>query len=352
MKIGVCRIAFAAIVLGAVSSAIVGLLPGAVSGATAAAPAAGAVKFLLDARIEGPLAPFLVAVDRGYFTAAGVEVTPEVPQPANDPVARVSSGAADMALADLNVLVRHREQNPANGAVAVYVVFNRTPFAVIGRKSRGVSTPRDLEGKKLGAPLADHAALWKVFAKAAQIDAAKVTVENVSLPVREPMLAAGELDAVAGSAFRALIDLKERGVPADDIVTMPLSDYAPVLYGQAIIVNRKFAAEKPEIVRAVLAAFTRGLKDTVREPARAIDSVLRRNEALRREVELERLRMTIRDNIVTPEVRANGFGAINEDRLGATIDTLAAVFEFKKKPKASDIFDASFLPPATERALR
>ncbi len=117
------------------------------------------------------------------------------------------------------------------------------------------------------------------------------------------MLAAGQLDAALGYSFRLYIDLKDRGVPLDDIVLMPMANYGLKLYGSAIIVNSKFAAEKPEVVKAVLNAILKGLKETVRNPAEAVDSIVRRDDTAKKEVELERLRMAIRDNIVTPEVR-------------------------------------------------
>ena len=89
----------------------------------------------------------------------------------------------------------------------------------------------------------------------------KVTLENIAMPVRAPMLAAGQLDAALGYSFRLYVDLKDRGVPVDDIVLMQMADYGLKLYGAAIIVNSKFAAEKPEAVKAFLRAFLRGLGD-------------------------------------------------------------------------------------------
>jgi NitT/TauT family transport system substrate-binding protein len=77
--------------------------------------------------------------------------------------------------------------------------------------------------------------------------------------------------------------------------------------------------------------------------------VLKRDEAAKREVELERLRMAIRDNVLTPEVRANGFGAIDQARLEESIGQLALTHSFKVRPKAEDIFDATFLPPLADR---
>jgi NitT/TauT family transport system substrate-binding protein len=178
-----------------------------------------------------------------------------------------------------------------------------------------------------------------------------VTIENIGIPVRAPMLAAGQIDAALGSSFRLYVDLKDRGVPVDDIVLMPMANYGLKLYGNAIIVNSKFAAEKPEAVKAFLHAFLKGMKETIRRPADAVESIVKRDDAAKREVELERLRMAIRDNILTPEVRADGFGAVAATRMEESIEQIALTYTFKAKPKPEDIFDASFLPPAAERKV-
>ena len=223
---------------------------------------------------------------------------------------------------------------------------------MVTRKSRGISEPKQLEGKKLGAPPAGATfAQWPLFAKLNHVDVSKVTIENIGIPVRAPMLAAGQIDAALGSSFRLYVDLKDRGVPVNDIVLMAMADYGLKLYGNAIIVNSKFAAEKPEAVKAFLRAFLKGLKETIRRPAEAVDTILKRDDGVKKDVELERLRMAIRDNIITPAVRADGFGAVDLARLAESIEQLALVQAFKTKPKAEDVFDASFLPPADERRV-
>jgi len=257
-----------------------------------------------------------------------------------------------MGLADINTLIKYRDQHPSPPVRAVFMVYNKPPFAIVARRSRGITEPKQLENKKLGAPPAGITfGEWPLFAKLNNIDVAKVTIETIGIPVRAPMLAAGQIDAALGYSFRLYVDLKDRGVPVDDIVLMPMADYGLKLYGNAIIINPKFAADKPEAVRAFLHAFLKGLKDIVRRPVDAVDAVVRRDETLKKEVELERLRMAIRDNIVTPEVKADGFGAVDLARLGESIDQIGLVYTFKAKPKAADIFDASFLPPADERRV-
>jgi NitT/TauT family transport system substrate-binding protein len=313
------------------------------------------IKFSLDRGYEGPAAPFLLALDKGYFKAEGLNVSIDPGDgKALDPIERVASGNYDMAFADINSLIKYRDANPKMPIKAVFMVYNKPAYAIIGRKSRGIATPKDLEGKKLGAPPDGNAfAQWPIFAKVNGIDTSKVTIENVGIPVRDPMLAAGQVDAITGLAFSSLVDLKDKGVPADDIVVLLMADYGVDLYGNAIVVAPKFAAAHPEAVKGFLRAFLKGLKQTVQAPASAIGGVLERADQGRKSLELERLQSVIRDDIVTPEVKANGYGGIDNARFARAIDQLAIAYKFKAaKPKPDDIFDDSYLPPAAERKLK
>jgi NitT/TauT family transport system substrate-binding protein len=317
---------------------------------TGPARAQTAVKFALDFRFEGPAAPFLLALDKNYFKAEGLDVTIDPGAGSLEPVTRVASGGYDMGFGDINALIKLRDQNGASAPRAVFMVYNKPPFAIVARRSRGVSMPKDLENKKLAAPAGDAAfAQWRIFAKANDIDISKVSIDTIAFPVREPMLAAGQVDAITGFSFSTFITLKDRGVALDDIVVMLMADYGVNLYGNAIIVSQKFATEKPQVVRAFLRAYLKGLKDTIKDPARAVDSVISRNSAANKDVEIERLRMAIRDNILTPEVKANGFGGVDTRRLNQAIDQIALTFDFRSKPKASEVFDESFLPAAVDR---
>jgi NitT/TauT family transport system substrate-binding protein len=328
----------------------VALLPAAIL-MTGAMAAETAVRFTLDYKIEGPAAPFFLPLDKGYYKTEGLNVTIDPSAGSLETIERVASGVYDIGLADINSLIKFRDAKPGTPIKAIFMLYNRPPFAVIGRKSRGINKPQDLEGKTLGAPAADLAyAQWPIFVKANNIDASRVKIEKVGFPVREPMLAAGQVDAITGLSFSSFIDLKDKGAPVDDIAVMLMADYGVELYGSAIIVNSAFAAEHLEAIKGFLRAFVKGLKETVKQPSSAIGSVLKRNELARKNVELERLTMAINQNIVTPEVKVNGYGGIDDARFGRAVEQIAQSYKFKgAKPKLEDIFDSSFLPAAASR---
>jgi NitT/TauT family transport system substrate-binding protein len=334
---------------------VLSLVSALVFAAASASPAAAdtRVKFSLDAKLEGPAAPFFVALDKGYYRAEKLSVAIDPAASFLDPINRVASGDYEMGVADINALIKFRDANPASPVKAVFIVYNKPPYAIVARKSRGISKPKDLEGKKLGAPLTDLTyAQWPIFVRANDIDAAKVTVVNIGGPVREPMLAAGQIDAVTSRSFTTPVTMKDRGVPADDITVMQMSDYGVALYGNAIIVNTKFATDNPDAVKGFLRAFLKGLKETVRSPTGAIESVVKRDDLLKKPVELDRLTLAVRDNILTPEVKANGYGGVDKARFERALEQLGQTYKFKAPAKAEDAFDPSFLPPEADRKAR
>jgi NitT/TauT family transport system substrate-binding protein len=81
-----------------------------------ASPAAAQtnVKFSLDGRLDGPAGLFLFPHDRGYYRAAGLEVTVDeaTSGTATESIARVASGAYEMGFADINALIKYRDQHP------------------------------------------------------------------------------------------------------------------------------------------------------------------------------------------------------------------------------------------------
>jgi NitT/TauT family transport system substrate-binding protein len=311
------------------------------------------IRFTLDWRFEGPSALFLMALEKGYFKAEGLDVTIDTGNGSREAIPRVASGTYDMGFGDVNSLIRFRDENPSVDLKAVMMIYDRPPFAIVGRKSRGITTDvKSLEGRKFGAPAADAAyAQWPIFKAVNKLTDAAMRFENVGFPVREPMLASGEVDAVFGFANSSYINVKSRGVPVDDIVTMLMADYGVELYGNVIMVSPKLITEKPEAVRGFLRALVKGVRDTVKDPAAGAALVIKRNDVARLEVETERLKMTLDQNVVTPWVKANGFGGIDRDRWTRALDQIGLTFTFKDKARAGDAFVDAFLPAQADRGL-
>ena len=326
---------------------------------TRTTPARTSIRFQSDWKWEGPAAPLLMALDCGWYAEAGLDVTMDTGKGSREAIPRVADGSNwQMGASDINSLIKFRDRNPDLLPAAVMMIYNAPPFAIIGRKSRGVMAPEDLEGRILGAPATDGAyAQWKAFVKANDIDASTVTIEHIGFPVTEPllaacdMLAAGKVDAITGYSFSSFLYMKARGVSEEDISLIPMREHGLHLYGNVIIVNPEFAKSNPEAVKAFLAVTVRGFQETAKDPEGAVKHVLNHNEEAHEEMELERLKMALARNIITDEVRANGFGAVDMDRLERSIDQIADTHEFTNRPAAADVFDPQYLPPKADRMV-
>lgn len=325
----------------------------AVSGMSGPALAETDMPFALDWKFEGPSAPYFAAIDEGFFSGAGLTVEISEGKGSLDAIPKVATGAYPVGFADINSLMRFLDQNPDAPVKAVMMVYDKPPFAVVGRKSLGVEAPKDLEGKVLGAPPPDGAwAQFPIFAAENDLDVSAITVEPVGFPTREPMLAEGKVAAVTGFSFSSTLNLKRLGVPMEDQSVILMADHGVDLYGNAIIVNTDFAEANPEAVTGFLGAVAMGWKSAIADPGKAVEALLKRNPAADAELETERLQMAIDANVLTDYVAANGMGGVDADRMASAIEQTKSVYEFQSEPDAAKYFDSSYLPDAGSLMLK
>ncbi len=310
------------------------------------------VQLSFDRPLESSMAPFISAESRGLFAAEGLSVRNEFVGGSPDAIARVASGASEFALVDINELIRFRARGDTPPIKAVFVLFNQSPYAFVARKSRGIRALSDLGGKTVGVAESDLSIhLWPALARHNGLKLSGVKMYRMSAAVREPILSAGQVDAVAGFTYLSAVNLRDRGVPAGDLAVLRYNDYGCEAYGFAVIVGPAFAAAKPDAVKGFVRAAIAGTHFSIRKPEAAVDDVVARMEGGVRDLELERLRTVISDNILTGEVRRNGIGGVDAARLERSIDQVGEDFKFHKRPNAADIFDDSFLPPVGGRLI-
>ena len=334
--------------------AVLGALA-AVSLAAASGPAlaqATPIKFQLDWRFEGPGALFLVPLAKGYFKDEKLDVTVDAGNGSGGTVTRVASGSYDMGFADMAALMEFQANNPTapNKPVAVMMVYNNTPAAVLALKKSGIRTPADLAGKKLGAPVFDAGRkAWPIFAKANSIGAVNWTAMDPTL--RETMLVRGDIDAITGFSFTSLLNIEARGVKAEDVVVLPYPSHGVKLYGNAIIVSESFLQKNPEAVKAFLRAFTKGMKDVIADPKGAIATLKARDGLVNEELELRRLKLALDATVLTPDAKAEGFGEVKGPRLSLMASQVSDAYTTKDRVNPASVWKDGFLPPAADRDI-
>ena len=310
------------------------------------------VKFQLDWRFEGPSAFFLLPVDKGYFKQAGLDVTVDAGNGSGNAVNRVASGAYDMGFADLAALMEFYGNNPdaPSKPVALMVVYNNTPAAVLTLKSSSIKSLADMTGKKFGAPSFDAGRrAFPLFQAANKIG----PVEWISMDpaLRETMLAKGDVDAITGFGFTSILSLEARGVKAEDIVSFPYPKYGVKLYGNVIIASPKFIKENPKAVKAFLEAFTKGAKEVIANPDEAIKYVKEKDGIINVDLEKRRLKMAITDAVATADAKKEGFGAVSLVRIKEMATHVNEVFKTKTPVDPTAVWDPQFMPSAKTRDI-
>ena len=295
---------------------------------------------------------FLVPLAKNYFKDEKLNVTVDAGNGSGGTVTRVASGAYDPGFADLAALMEFHANNPtaANKPLAVMMVYNNTPAAVLALKKSGIKTPADLNGKKPGAPVFDAGRkAWPVFAKANNISGVTWTAMDPAL--RETMRVRGEVDAITGFSFTSLLNIEARGVKADEVVVLPYPSFGVKLYGNAIIVGEDFLKKNPEAVKAFLRGFTKGMRDVIADPKAAIATLKARDGIIDVALEERRLRLALDATVLTPDARVEGFGMAMGPRLSLMASQVSDAFATKERVKADAVWNASFLPSAAERNI-
>ena len=263
------------------------------------------------------------------------------------------AGTYQAAFGDINAIVQNAATRPGSAPVMVYMIYNRTPFALMTRSSSPIRTLKDLEGKTLGSPAGGAAMkMFPVLAKMTGVDDKKVKWLNMAPNLQEQMLLQGQVDASAVFSVTSYINLVAQKVdPEKDIRWFHFADNGIDLYSNGILVSQALARERPQAVAGLVGAIHKGLRDTVADPEAAIESLAKREPLLNKELELRRLRFALRTVMLTPDLRDGVVGDVSDERLGRAIDQLVQAFELPRKPAISEVFDRRFLPPANERRI-
>jgi NitT/TauT family transport system substrate-binding protein len=202
---------------------LLGMLAAATAAALVMSPAGAQtdLKFALDWKFEGPSAPYFVAIDKGYYKAEGLNVTIDSGPGSVAGIARIAAGTYPLGFFDINSLVKFRDQNPDKKVQAVLMIYDKPAFAIGTTAKTGITKPKDLEGRVLGAPTADGAfAQWKAFVKENGIDESKVKIENVGFSCARADTAEGKVDAITGFSFSMYYNPLQKGRKPEDIKTM------------------------------------------------------------------------------------------------------------------------------------
>ncbi len=297
-------------------------------------------KFSLNWFPVGDHAAYWVALDKGYFSDKGLDVTLENSKGSADSIAKVDTGGADAGLADSAVVIASRARGTTVKVVGM--VFDKTPLNIFSSKENPVTEPKQLEGKTIGAPPGDgQRQMWPAFAKANGIDDSKVTWVNIEPAAKIAALAEKRVDTVAD--YTTGLPLYEKPMGEGNVVMMPWADHGFDMYSMSIMASEATMTERPEVLKAFLEAAYMGWRDVLANPDEAMAIFKKRVPEIDETLIAANMKMGL-ELLKTDRYKENGIGWIEEAKMCASVDLVNTYMGLPSEVACADTYTTEFLP--------
>jgi len=295
-------------------------------------------------------AQFPLAADKGYWKAEGLTVAIDSGQGSQASVTRVVSGSHDIGFADTGTLIKYNAEHPEKPLMIFFIPEEGFPLGIFSLKSKGLLKPKDLEGKKLGSPATDGARqMFPAFAKANGIDESKITWVTMAPNLREQMLVRGDVDAVSGFITSSVPSITGLGVKSADVNSMMYGSFNLDGFGNAIFATKEFVEKNPHTVTVFVKGLVKSYKDMVVDPKATMEALKGRDPVVSIPLETERLSMYLKTMILTPYVKQNGIGAVDQKKFEHEIAAVLDAFNLKVSMPVASIYTEKFLPSKADR---
>ena len=295
------------------------------------AEALDSVSLITDFGYNGRHAYFFVALDKGYYKAAGLDVKILRGQGSVDAIRQVGAGNATFGFADTGslVLARANDQIPVKLVASVYA---RPPQAIFCRENSGIRLPRISRNAQSPTRRVDR---YRIFSRLCE--GCRHRCEQGQMGDSEqrfaPTLLAANRTPCVGQFIVGEALLRAQAAPAK-LVRFAYADSGLNYYGNGIVAKESTIAANPDLVRQFVDATVTGMKDAFARPDEAgaimhkyhpqVDAGIARGET---EAVAE-----------LAQVEGQPFGVIDPARIEATLDVMNGAFKLKTPVAAKDVY--------------
>jgi NitT/TauT family transport system substrate-binding protein len=309
------------------------------------------IRLVMDWAFEGAQSYWTIADQKSCFRDKGLSVKIDRGFGSGDAISKVASGAYDIGVSDFSSIVAYNAAHDENKLVATFVVSDRSPTSVVTLKKTGITTPKQLEGKRIADPQGEASrVLFPAFAAKNDIDQAKIEWISVAPNLRQATLVQGQADAVAGHVFTVITGLRALGIKDEDMTTLQYADYGVDLLGNSIMTKPAWAAAHKKEMQDFISCAIVGIKASQADPNAAVASLKKFNSVVDAATELSALDFSNKFAIRTPHVMKDGLSDIDPARLKTMLAQIAKAISI---PVATpgDVWSDAYLPPKAERML-
>lgn len=239
-----------------------------VAGGSQAAFSADAVSVRLNWQMKGEFAPFIVALEKGFFREQGLDVKVEEGSSGTQALQAVAGGQDDFAYVPAVQLIEAVNQGLPVKAIATVAKVNS--MGMVSLSDVPLRTPKDLEGRTVEiTATSTFSQIWPSFARKNGIDENKVTVVRVSPGARFNLLLSKKVDVLADIFMTNEYPVLQKQVGQQGLNTLIVGDWGFRLIGYTIATHQKTIADKPDLVRRFNAAAAKGFQFVIVHPDEA-----------------------------------------------------------------------------------
>ena len=287
----------------------------------------------------GDHSPYFVALEKGWYKEEGLEPTILTGKGSGDVVKRVDVGSADIGIVDTGVLIVARAQGAKVKIVSM--LFDKSPYCMWMWKDSGINSPKDLVGKKIGAPPGDaQRTIFPALAQANGFDPEKVTFVNIAAEAKFTALAAKQVDVIFDYYSGAPFFYKAMG--EENVKYMMFADYGVDVYSNALVASEKYIKENPGIIKRFVKASLRGWEFALKNPEEAIEIMAKHRPEIDKPVLLANLKLII-DLFRTNRYKQNGIGWVDDKKMSDSIKIISQYRDLKVDMKTKEVYTNEFL---------
>ena len=320
------------------AAAFVGL--GLSGAALAAAPAA--LEKVVVAGWSKPITEvtnLLVDEDKGFFKAKGLDLQYVPGAGGGDAIRNILTGQADLAFTDPGSFFAALEKGEK--LRAIYDIYPQNVFNVVSLKSRNITKPADLKGKKIGVYSLSSGTRQNllVLLHQAGLRESDVTIVVTGLLNFAPLMQ-GQVDATAATDTGLLVG-RQKGLA--EVNVMEVKNHLNVS-SDLFVVREETYQQKKELLKKFLAAYRDSVNWMIQQPEEAAALAVRRAiDGKDAAVNLDVIRLRNLAS-VSATTQKKGLGAFDMDVLQKAADTYLALGLVQRAIKVSDVVSQDLLP--------
>ena len=301
--------------------------------ALGASPAAAQkITFTLNWVAGGDHAPYFYAQKMGWYKQAGLDVDFETGRGSAASAQKVGAGQSQLGLSDMAGVLLFRGKGV--DVVGVMNVYANSPQGLYWLKSSGMSSVKDLAGKKIGNPAGDGArTMWPALAKKVGIDPNSVTWVNIDANAKLGALKSRTIDATTSFFNLHHVFARELG---SDMGFLAWKDAGVNPYGNSIIANGPWLKANQDKADKFVKITQKAFADCAKTPDPCINALVEAAGALKFDNEL--LNWHLVTILMSDDTSRNVALGWHDDKRMA--DDYKLVDEYLKMEKPYDITSA------------